>query len=228
MSTRFWKPIAAVLLLWPLFAAQPGVAESKQMLKFTHGMTVQSLAGRSDLEIVELSNGRHVSVGLMRHLDSAMQAARAPKAYRPPLGFTLKPATNGAPVRNANDLAHALKTMHDNDTVQLPSGRRVTVAQIKLLEPLVEQRTGHKLDVAPAAVNLTGPSIKIKPGTSKAEWQSILAKPDNTVLESPTGVRVTVGGIKQYMAATPLFPLGESRGSKTPVKAPQIQKGRPQ
>jgi hypothetical protein len=74
--------------------------------------------------------------------------------------------------------------------------------------------------------------VKIFPGTSKAAWQSILAKPDNTVLESPTGTRVTVGGIRQYLAATPLFPLGESRPArtpvgKTPVKGPQIQKGRP-
>jgi hypothetical protein len=228
MSTRFWKLVAVVLLLSPMFSPQPQAAETKQMLKFTHGMTAQSLAGRSDLEIVELSNGRHVSVGLLRHLDSAMRAVRAPQPYRPPMGFTLKPAATGAPVRNATDLARALKTMHDNDTVQLPSGRKVTVAQIKLLQPLVEQRSGHKLDMAPAAVNLAGTSIKIKPGTSKAEWQSILAKPDNTVLESPTGVRVTVGGIKQYLAATPLFPLGESRGIKTTAKAPQIQKGRQQ
>jgi hypothetical protein len=210
-----------------MFSPQPQAAETRQMLKITHGMTVQSLAGRSDSEIVELSNGRHVSVGLLRHLDSAMRAARAPQPYRPPMGFTLKPAATGAPVRNAIDLAHALKTMRDNDTVQLPSGRKVTVAQIKLLQPLVEQRTGRRLDVAPAAVNLTGPSIKIAPGTSKAAWQSILAKPDNTVLESPTGVRVTVGGIKQYLAATPLFPLGESRTGHGPSRVSPIQKGRP-
>jgi hypothetical protein len=227
MSTRFWKLVAVMLLLLPMFSSQPQAAETKQMLNFTRGMTVQSLAGRSDLEIVELSSGRHVSVGLLRHLDSAMRAARAPQPYRPPLGFTLKPAATGAPVRNATDLAHALKTMHDNDTVQLPSGRKVTVAQIKLLQPLVEQSTGHRLDVAPAAVNLTGPSIKITPGTSKAAWQGILAKPDNTVLESPTGVRVTVGGIKQYLSATPLFPLGESRTGHGPSRVTPIQIGRP-
>jgi len=65
-------------LLLPIFSPQPHAAETKQMLKLTHGMTAQSLAGRSDLEIVELSSGRHVSVGLLRHLDSAMHAARAP------------------------------------------------------------------------------------------------------------------------------------------------------
>jgi hypothetical protein len=227
MSTRFWKLVAVVLLLLLIFSAQPQAAETKQMLKLSHGMSVQSLAGRSDFEIVELSSGRQVSVGLLRHLDSAMQAARGPKVYRPPMGFTLKPAATGAPVRNATDLAHALKTMRDNDTVQLPSGRKVTVAQIKLLQPLVEQKTGRRLDVAPAAVNLTGPSIKITPGTSKAAWQGILAKPDNTVLESPTGVRVTVGGIKQYLAATPLFPLGESRTGHGSARVQPIQKGRP-
>jgi hypothetical protein len=210
-----------------MFSPQPQAAETKQMLKLTHGMTVQSLAGRSDFEAVELSSGRHVSVGLIRRLDSAMRAARAPQPYRPPMGFTLKPAVTGAPVKNANDLARALKTMRDNDTVQLPSGRKVTVAQIKLLQPLVEQRTGHRLDLAPAAVNLSGPSIKIAPGMSKAAWQGILAKPDNTVLESPKGTRVTVGGIKQYLAATPLFPLGESRTSQGPSRVPPIQKGRP-
>ena len=225
--------MAAVFLLGTLLTAQQKTAETTQTLHFTHGMTVQALAGHGDAEMVVLPSGHTVSVGLLRHMDSAMRAVHAPPTFHPPLGFTLKPAVTGAPVRNAVDLAQAMNTMKDTDTVQLPSGRRVTIAQIKLLAPMVERQSGHKLSVAPAPVNLNGPTIKISPGTTKAAWQAILAKPDNTILESPTGVKVTVGGIKQYLAATPGFPLGEgsmvkASAGRTPSSAPQIQRGRPQ
>jgi hypothetical protein len=238
MSTRVFR-IQALSLLTVLFAvsllagaqtAIPPVA-AHPLIPFGHGMTIENLAGHADYEMVELPSGRHLSVGLMRQLSSAMQAARSPRPASHPPAFSIKAGPTGVPVKSSIDIAHAMSTMRETDTVQLPSGHRITVAQLKLLEPLVELRTGHKLSVAPPAPNLSGPSIKIGSGMTKAQWQAILAKPDSTVLESTTGTRVTVGGVKQFMAANPLFPLGEHSASslgKTPARVQPERNGRPQ
>jgi hypothetical protein len=48
--------------------AEPGI------VKYTPNMTVKSLVGRSDTDLVELKNGRHISVGDLRRLDAAQQS----------------------------------------------------------------------------------------------------------------------------------------------------------
>jgi len=185
--------IAVFLLMIGAALAEPGI------MKYTPNMTVKSLAGRPDTDLIELKNGRRVSVGDLRRLDTAAQKMRAPKIDRMPAVLKVKPAATGIKINNAADLAAALK-LPDNATVQLPSGRFATVGQIKLVQPLVEKRIGHSLTMMVQRPNLSGPSIKITKGTTRAQWESILKRPDNTVLESPNGKRITVGEAKQYLA----------------------------
>jgi hypothetical protein len=185
--------IAVALLMIGAALAEPGI------VKYTPNMTVKSLAGQPDTDLVELKNGRRVSVGDLRRLDVAAQKMRAPKVDRMPAVLKVKPAATGIKINNAADLAAAFK-LPDNATVKLPSGRLATVGQIKLVQPLVEKRIGHSLTMVVQRPNLSGPSIKITKGTTRAQWEDILKKPDNTVLESPNGKRITVGEAKQYLA----------------------------
>jgi hypothetical protein len=185
--------IAVFLLMIGAALAEPGI------VKYTPNMTVKSLAGRLDTDLVELKNGRRVSVGDLRRLDAAAQKMRAPKVDLMPAVLKVKPAATGIKINNAADLAAALK-LPDNATVQLPSCRLATVGQIKLVQPLVEKRIGHSLTMMVQRPSLSGPAIKIMKGTTRAQWEDILKKPDNTVLESPNGKRITVGEAKQYLA----------------------------
>ena len=145
MMTRYWKMVILFLLSGllgaPMTVAQvrKAAAETTPALKFTRQMTVESLAGLPEQAKVELPSGRRVSVKLIRSLDAASKKLAAPRIDRTPLAFKVKPAAIGTPVKNNAELANALKTLRDTDTVQLPSGRRATVAQIKLVRAMVEK-----------------------------------------------------------------------------------------
>ncbi len=210
---------------------------SNVLLKHTPGMTVQSLAGRSDQDLIELSSGRRVTVGYMRSLQALSQAMRTPRAKNPnfvrlrqqgPQAFQVKPAASGTRITGAGGLATALKGLPDKNTVQLPNGRLATMEQIRLVQPLVEKKLGRRIDVVPTRPALTGPAIKVSSQISKEEWKKILQGPENTILEAPGGQRVTVYELKQYLKS---HARGKPASGKplVPVKAAQPQqKGRPQ
>jgi len=202
-------------------AATPqAVTGEARVLKYAPGMVTSLQAAETDL--VEFSNGRRVTVSQLRQLETAAQILRQPKVDRTPVAMKLLPATTGTPVRNGAELAAALKGMKDRDTVTLPSGRRATIAQIRLVQPLVEKKLGRKLDVAPQAATLVGTPVKISATMTRQEWDSLLKRPDATVLESPGGQRITVGQAKQYMAANPRGPLPRAvpAGSKPAAQTP--------
>ena len=104
-------------------------------------------------------------------------------------------------MNDSSELATAL-TRQGTQTLQLPSGRTLTAEQLRFLQPEVEKRLGRKLTAAPRAPDRSGPAIKVPRGVSKAQWDALLQKPDDTVLESPSGRRVTVGEVKQHLATT--------------------------
>lgn len=174
-------------------AAQPGV------VKFTPKMSAGALAGRPDADLVELSDGRKVRLGDVRRLRAAAAKLQASApGSRLPKAFRSKPAATGTPLSNASDLSAALRRS-ENDTVVLPSGRRVTVGMIRLLQPEVEKRLGRPLSAGARPADLSGSAVKVD---AKADWKSILQKPDTTVLEAPNGKRITVGDLKQALAAS--------------------------
>jgi hypothetical protein len=194
MSFRF---ILAVTFL--ISAILPAAAQSapSPTIKFEPNMTVGSLAGRAETDIVEFSSGRRVTVGQIRRLDAAAVKLRAPKVDRAPAALKMRPAATGTPIRNAADLGAALKRP-DTETVQLPSGRLATVGQIKLVQPTVERRLGdRKLESLTRRPSLSGPAVSVSRGTTEKEWIGILNKPDDTVLVTENGKRATVGEIKE-------------------------------
>jgi hypothetical protein len=199
LSQTFFLTGTAVVTLLVLTIgaalAEPGI------VKYTPNMTVNSLAGRSDTDLVELPNGQRVKVGTIRNFEAAAKIMRTPRIDRTPATLKHLPDANNVKIniKNATDLSAALK-MPDSATVRLPSGRLATIGQIKFVQPLVERRIGHSITMVAQRPSLTGPAIKIMKGTTRAQWEDILKKPDNTVLESPNGKRITVGEAKQYLA----------------------------
>ena len=104
-------------------------------------------------------------------------------------------------VSNRNELLNAIKTRPASDTVQLPSGRHVTVAQLRALEPFFEQHVGRTFDEMRQPA--TGQQIPITRNTTdKVYWKDLLSNPGNEkkVLVSPSGKQVTVGDLKQYLS----------------------------
>lgn len=172
-----------------------GSTAQSNMLKITPGMTSADLAGRPGSTLVVLSSGKTIKLGRLRHLLELSRKAKLAKASPMPRGLALKPAQTGYPVKSGQDLSAALKRP-DSDTLQLPSGRKITVGMLRYLQPLVEQQLGRKISDASPRGGKNAKVIKIKKTADKAYWESILKKPGATVLENPDGKRITVGDLK--------------------------------
>lgn len=191
--------------------ASMSTAATPNIIKYAPNLKVSSLAGRADTDIVEFSDGRRMRVGDIRRLQVLQQKMRAAvPGSRLTAALKVKPATTGIQIKNAADLAAALKRP-DNETVKLPSGRLVTVGQIKLLQPLLEKRLGRKLEITSLQPDRSGPALKISKTTTREQWKSILQKPDNTVLESPNGKRITVGELKQWLPGINKNPTSDNQ-----------------
>lgn len=182
-------------LLWSgeLLAAQQSEV-TPGILKFSPNLSAAELAKRPDTDLIELSNGRRISLGAIRQLRERAQKLRAntPNS-RLPKAFTTKPAATGMVVSNSSDLAAALK-LSDDTTVVLPSGKRITVRMLRFLQPEIERQLGRSLMTGAEAPKRVGPAIQVN---RKTNWKEILQKPDDTILESPNGKRITVGELKR-------------------------------
>jgi len=175
--------------------ATQGGASGSSMLKISPGMSPAVLAGRPDSESVQLPSGRTITLGKLRELSRLSQRLKEAKAKPLPAALTLQPAKTGRLVKNANDLSAALKRP-DSETVQLPSGTRITVGTLRYLQPMLEERLGRKLSNTVSRPDLTGKAIKIKKTEDIAYWKNILQQSDSTILEAPGGQRITVGELK--------------------------------
>jgi len=188
---------------------QPAAASNPGIVKFSPNMPASALAKRPDTDLVELSNGRRIRLGDVRRLKAAAGRIRAAvPGSKLPKAFRAKPAATGTQLSRAADLSAALQRA-DNETVVLPSGRRTTVGMIRLLQPEVEKRLGRPLSAGAKPADLSRSAIKVD---AKADWKTILQKPDETVLEAPNGARITVRELKQALAGS------ETAGRLPPAK----------
>lgn len=193
---------AALLAMAPLVAGaqatamKPNLGAAANVVKFTPNLRLSALAARPDSDLVELSDGRRVRLGEARRLEAAVQKARAARHPDVLPALARKPAATGVPVRDPSELAAALKR-NDQDTVVLPSGRRATVAQLRIAKELADKQRASAAASASQRPNLAGPAIRV---TAQTDMKALMSRPDSTVLESPKGTRVTVGEIKQYFA----------------------------
>lgn len=172
-------------------AAEAPPAAEGRVIHYTPTLSAAALRGRPDSDVVEFANGRQARLGDLRRLTAFAGRLRAAPVRPLPPALTMRPAASGTRVNDANELAAAL-ARPDADTLELPSGRRLTVAQLKFLQPQIEKEIGRRLDArAPAYV-----AIKVD---ARTDWKRILQMPDYTLLEAPDGSRVTVADIKRAL-----------------------------
>ena len=221
-----------VVLITALYLALPNHAEGAEatqgkaatlandhVLAYKPGLNVgKMIVGRPDSDMVELSGGRRISVGDIRKQTNILMRLKQPKAHPTPAAMILKPGVPVMKVANAADVAEALKRP-DSDTVELKSGKRVTVAMLKFFQPQVEKKLGRRLDaVSVRKPNLTGATTKV---TAQTDWQKIRQLPDDTILEAPSGKRITVGMMKQALAKDPDIITRISKRQTAPAAAPK-------
>lgn len=182
------------------------------IIKFNRNLPPNALQGKADTDLVELSNGKRMKVGDIRRITAIANKNRitAPKSLEP-RAVKLRPAaTGGIALRSRADLNTALQQRADSETVVLPSGRRTTVAMLKMVQPQVEERRKQLRPATMQRPNLSGPATRV---TADSDWVAILKQPDSTILESARGKRITVGELKQSLASS----------LKQPAAAPQIR-----
>jgi hypothetical protein len=193
-----------------------------------------SLEGLAPTDQVRMPGGQRVGVATLHRLDAAATKLRAPRTQIPlPPALFARPAVGGAPIYSMSDITAALAGKSDNETIQLPSGRRATVGQVRLLQRALERKLGRSFSSFGQRPNLAGPAVKLaavgpKPTEQqKAEFRKLMTMPDNTVLESPHGKRMTVGELKQYLPKFAKAP--RARSNAIPAKGTlDLQERRPQ
>lgn len=206
-----WRSWGLCLLLYTLGCSWGGLALAAdgEMLKMSSGLQLKSLAAHPDSKLIELSDGKRVRLGDLRRVEQATRKLRNAGVGSPPTGLQFKPSAEGTHVEDAAGLAAALKRP-DSETLILPSGRHITVGQLRFVQPRVEMRLGRPLDTLAMRPQLSGQALKVN---EKSDWKAIIQKPDQTILESPSGKRITVGELKQAI-----------RDGKVPLNRPAANK----
>ena len=177
-------------------AGTSGLDKHNGTLQLTPSMSLSALAAHPDTTPVLLpASGKTIPLGTLRRLTALGSTAKQAGSGQPPRAITLSPSASGHPVTTRQELTQALKEA-DGATLRLPSGKTITAAMLRYLQPLVEQRLGRPLASSQAGKK-SGTIVRIQPTTTKKEWQQILQKPDSTLLENPQGKRITVGQLKQ-------------------------------
>jgi len=203
---------------------KPDKSIRSNVLGYRQGMKIsEEIAGRPASDKIEVSGGRSITVGEIREKRDILMKLRQPRGNRKPAGLKLIPAGSGAKIETAEDVAAALKRP-DTDTIQLPSGKTVTVGKLKFIKPYIERVLGRSIDVAPTQTSVkkpvfVGPATKVD---SKTDWDKIQKLPEDTILESPHGKRFTVGMLKKVLAKNPTlisdFRQKSIRPSSGPIK----------
>lgn len=166
------------------------------VIAYTPGVTVRSLAGRAESDVVEMAPGRGTRVGDLRRLDAVAQRLRRTETP-PPAGLRAAPAHSRATrLRNADDIAAALRRP-GADVLQLPSGRTLTAEQLRFVMPRAERQLGRSIAAGPVSRLSPRPAIRVD---AQTDWGAVLARPDDTLIESPTGRRISVGALKRELA----------------------------
>jgi hypothetical protein len=205
MNTARLMCVFGLILSLPFGGAVAADATASRVIRYTPGMKADALRGLPDSTLVTLSSGRQVSLGQVRQLRALGQRMRSTVRKPLPPALLARAAARGTRVANSDDLRAAL-SRPDSDTIELPSGRRMTVGQLKFVMPQVEQALGR-----PLGPGLAASTARVLPVDSRSDWKSILQMPDTTLLQTPKGTRVTVGDIKQALREETTARIGTSR-----------------
>ncbi len=188
-------------------------ASARPMMTAKAGQSLKSLAAAPAGTRISLPNGKIVQsqdLGKIQNIYAKLSVNRTIT----PIPRQVKNAQAQAVVGQGITLAEAMKRPA-NDVIQVGS-HKYTAEQLRQIDALLKasprdprgllERAGSGAAAGRAGTTPTiptGPRLKLQRGTSINE---MLAKPDNTVLESPSGKIITVAQLKQYMALERLTP----------------------
>lgn len=203
-------------------------ASTTPMMTAKAGQSLKTLAAAPADTRISLPSGKIVQsqdLGKIQNIYAKLSVNRAIT----PIPQQVKNAQAQVVVGQGITLAEAMKRPA-NDVIQVGS-HKYTAEQLRQIDNLLKasprdprgllERAGS----GPAAgragttpIIPTGPRLKMQRGASINE---MLAKPDNTVLESPSGKIITVAQLKQYMALERLTPAqlqGKATGRVVEIK----------
>lgn len=180
--------------------AEPSLADrfNTQRMQVTRETRLSEIRALPDNATVRLGNGREMSAGRYKELADAFTAigkAGRGRTPDPRMRFSRTTAPAQVQLRPGADL-QAIARLPDDNVLQLPTGEKFTVGDLKRLSALQKARTGRSLlDARPSAprARLEGPAIRVTPRMKLVDFAD---KPDSTILETPSGGRVTLGELR--------------------------------
>ena len=182
-------------LLYPHAGDHSVPPSQAHLIKYDGHLSLPALQHRPDTDLVELSNGRRIKLGELRRLDTFSKKLRATPDRHVIPGLRQQPATIArVNIKSAADLTAALK-LQDTETIQLPSGKRYTVAQLRLAQEMAIRNLGIQPQ---QRVMQHGALIHV---SARTDWKAVLSGPDTTILQSPNGTKITVAELKKTLAA---------------------------
>lgn len=178
--------------------------QSPQRVQITPALRLSDIRALPDSTTVRLASGREMSAGRYKQLVDAFSAIRTAGLDRKPdpklaLSRTQGPAQ--VQLRPGADL-QAIARLPEAHVVQLPTGEKFTVGDLKRLSALQKVTTGRSLlEPQPAArrPSLQGPAVR---ATADMSLLKLADKPDSTIIEAPNGTRVTLGELRAYHKKT--------------------------
>lgn len=145
------------------------------------------------------AGGRVVTARQMIALTDAIRSATSKPHAPSETGFS-RPQGPATTELSRGSYLPAVFNRPATDVVQLPNGAKLTVADLKRLDNVMQRWKGHGIaQTQPARPNLAGPAVMVH---NAHELQALQGKPDSTVLENPKGVRVTLGELRAQAKAT--------------------------
>jgi len=195
----------------------PGVApaelQSAQIIRIAPGFRSADLSQLRDDQTIETPSGNRVAVRKMRFIQQAVAQARAKTAVRRPGLFKILPPTFAPCVKpSPGETAAQILARPPSDVICTPSGKGVSVAQLRLIAPTVQQRPQLR---SLRVLTVQGPAVQIASRQDlRTQFHTNLKNaPDSTVLVSPKGTRVTIGQLKALLkshapAALPVRSMG--------------------
>lgn len=203
-------------------------ASTAPMMTAKAGQSLKTLAAAPAGTRISLPSGKIVQsqdLGKIQNIYAKLSVNRAIT----PIPQQVKNAQAQAVVGQGITLAEAMKRPA-NDVIQVGS-HKYTAEQLRQIDNLLKasprdprgllERAGSGPAAGRAGTTPTiptGPRLKMQRGTSINE---MLAKPDNTILESPSGKIISVAQLKQYMALEQLTPAqlqGKATGRVVEIK----------
>jgi hypothetical protein len=197
---------------------QAAMESAKPVVVAKPGQSLASLSSAPAGTRVRIGNRtvRADFLAKVQSLRAKLSVKRTPKPMPNSLQYANAKA-DGVLGQNGLTIAAALKRP-GNEVIQVGS-RKYSAEQLRQIdaalraskrEPLgLAERAAAmnkgmtRASIAPKGPSAAGPRLAV---TKTTPIQQMLAKPDDTVLQSPSGKTVTVGQVKQYLAREKLTP----------------------